>query len=261
MQEFDNTRATGSGLSRRSFLERIFTATITSAIVPSVLLGQTAPRIATTANSVSGTYTLDLNDVIVLQTVGGSIRLTISEISASFRIIVTRVSETQFEAVNARCPHEGNRVKAREGTNDFLVCEAHDSHFEFDGTYISGPADGKSLTRYTTTFDGTSIVQIEIDALAAVEEAGSRSAYIAIHSTGPLSGQVVFEYALDRAVHVTLAIWSLEGKEVLQPLSAYREAGTYRLPCDVSSLAAGVYLYRLSTPDRIIGSGKLSVQK
>ncbi len=260
MHESDNFNGTEKGLSRRSFLEKLFTAAVASAVAPSVLLGQATPRIVAKGNSVSGFYTLDLNDAPMLQAVGGSVRLTISEISSSFRIIITRVSETQFEAVNAKCPHEGNLVKAREGTNDYLECSAHESRFEFDGTFISGPADGKSLTRYATTFDGVSIVQVEIDALSGVEDPGSSAAYVKVHSTGPMDGQVVFEYALQKPAHVTLGIWSLEGREVLRPLEAYREAGVHHLPCDVSGLGGGMYLFRLITPEGVIGSGKLPVR-
>lgn len=262
MHESDNFHGTEKGISRRSFLEKLFTATIASAVVPSVLLGQATPRIAAEGNSVSGFYTLDLNDAPMLQQVGGSVRLTISEISPTFRVIITRVSETQFESVNATCPHEGNLIKAREGTNDYLECSAHESQFKFDGTFISGPADGKNLTRYSTTFDGASTVQVEIDALSGVDEAGSgsRTTYVKIHSTGPMESQVVFEYALPASTHVTLGIWSLDGREALRPLQGYREGGVHHLPCDISSLAAGMYLFRLITPEGVIGSGKLPVR-
>lgn len=249
----------GSELSRRTFLERLFTATIVSAVTPSIIFGKAIPRVVAKADSFSGIYTVDVNDVPALQSVGGSVRLSINEISSNFRIIITRVSETHFEAVNARCPHEGNLVRARQDTNDYLECSAHYSRFQFDGTFIDGPADGKHLTRYSTTFDGVSILEIEIDAISSIEETGDRSAYVALHSTGPLSGQVVFEYALGNPTQVMLTIWSLDGREVLRPLEAYREAGTYRLPCDLSSLPAGVYLYRLTTPAQVIGSGKLPI--
>lgn len=261
MHNTDHTSSADSGLSRRSFLERLFTAAVAGAVAPSILFGRVAPRITQTATGFTGLYTLDLNDIPLLQIVGGSIRLVVSEIDASFRIIVTRVSETQFEAVNARCPHEGELVIARRGSNDFLQCSAHESRFQFDGTFISGPADGKNLTRYATTFDGVSILQVEIDALAGIEESAGTSTYVKVHSTGPLPGQVVFEFALEKAASVTLGIWSLDGREVLRPLDEHREAGTHRLPCDTSSLAAGMYLYRLVTAGSVLGTGKLVVRK
>jgi hypothetical protein len=49
-------------------------------------------------------------------------------------------------------------------TSRRLVCPAHGSQFEPDGTFISGPARG-SLTQYNTSFDGNKILSIEIPGL------------------------------------------------------------------------------------------------
>ena len=247
-------------ITRRNFLEQVFTATVVSAVAPSVVFSKSTPRITLKGNSFSGSYEIDTNFVFPLQAVGGSVRLIVSEISPTFRIIVTRVSEDHFEAVFAKCPHKGFKIKAREGENDYLECEAHDSRFQFDGTLIPGfgPADD-NLKRYETSYDGESIVTIEIDELAGVATSETEDSYVTLHSTGPLSNQVVFKFSIEKPAHLTLTLWSLDGKEVLRPLDAYQEAGSHYLPCDLSSLDNGLYLYRLTKPTGVIGTGKLTV--
>lgn len=246
-------------IDRRTFLEKLFTVSVFGAAVPSLLLGTVTPTIASSGDSVSGTYELDISEFPILQSVGGSIRLTISAISPLFRIIVTRVSETAFEAVNARCPHEGNRVRAAN-EEGILVCEAHESAYDPDGTYISGPAEGQNLTRYFTSYDGLSTLTVEIPELTDVLEDGEAGAYIAVHSTGPMPNQIVFEYAMRKPARAVLTLYSLSGVEAMRPLDEFRNEGEHRLACDLSPLAKGVYLYRLTTPDGVIGSGKIVIR-
>ncbi|MCB0713056.1 MAG: Rieske 2Fe-2S domain-containing protein [Ignavibacteriae bacterium] len=254
--------STEKGISRRSFLERMFTATVVGITAPSILSATIIPKIALRENSLSGLYTIDLNAVVALQNVLGSVRLSIREIDSRFRIVVTRVSEDQFEAVYGRCPHQDFLIRPRESTNDYLICSGHDSRFQFNGTLIPGfgPAEA-SLKRYTTSYDGDATVTVEIDELASVSTSESSSSYITLHSTGPLDNQVVFKFGISRPEHLVLSLLSLDGKEVLRPLDGLLEAGSHHLPCDLSSLESGLYLYRLTSSTAIIGTGKVVVTK
>lgn len=253
-----NDRGAGdaSGVSRRTFLERLFTATIVGAAVPSALRAL-VPRVTVAGESLSGRYRLDLATIPDLQSVGGSIRITIPEVGPTFRVIVTRVAEDRFEAVNARCPHQGYRVRARREGEDFLECEAHDSRFQFDGSYISGPANGKSLTRYETFYDGGTTLEIEIDELASVGAGGTGRSSIALHSSGPAPGALLFRVTLEHREHLRLSIWSLDGREVARPFEGTLEAGEEYLHADLSSLRSGLYLYRLDGDSGVVGSGKV----
>ena len=245
-------------MTRRDFLERIFTATVIGVATPSLLTARIVPKIVQKENSLNGLYTIDLETYFQLQEIGGSLRFTISEINSRFRIIVTRVSEETFEAVYARCPHQDFLIKAREFDNNYLECSGHQSRFQFDGTLIPGFGPAKSsLKRYTTFYDGASTLTVEIDELASVATFESDSSYVTLHSTGPLDNQVVFKFATTRSQHLLLTIWSLDGREVLRPLDGITEAGTHYLPCDLSSLDSGLYLYRLTTPTGVIGTGKV----
>ena len=245
-----------SSVSRRQFIERLFTASVATLAVPSVILAQASPELTLSKTGFSGVYSIDLNDAIPLQEIGGAVDFVLSEISISFRIIVTRISENEFIAVSARCPHRGFRVIPL--VPGILECTAHDSRFQPDGTYISGPANGNNLKRYPTAFDGDATVTVEIDELASVAEGEAESSGIKIHSAGPLSGQIVFEVALQTSAHLTLTIWSLDGREAIRIFEGYKEAGAHYIPGDLSSIESGLYLYRLTTPDQVIGSGKLT---
>lgn len=255
-EEVEGTES--SGLSRRTFLERLFTATVVGSLLPSTLRSVT-PEVRVSGGAISGIYTLDLTTIPELAVVGGSVRLVVAEVGPTFRIIVTRTGEETFEAVNARCPHQGFRVRARREGEDFLECEAHKSHFEFDGTYITGPADGKNLTRYTTTFDGESTLLIEIDELAGVAARELSGASIALHSSGPNPGHLLFRVVLQDPAPLTLSIWTLDGREAARPHEGALEAGEHYLGADLSGLSSGLYIYRCHSEDRIIGVGKLTL--
>ncbi len=258
----DNNRSESSSrsdLSRRSFLERLFTATVVGALAPSALKAL-VPELTVSGSDVTGLYTLDLSSIPDLAEIGGSIRILIPEVSSTFRVIITRVSEDRFEAVNARCPHQGYRVRARRDGEDFLECEAHESHFAFDGTYLSGPANGKSLTRYETIYDGETTLQIEIPGLAGVGSgaaAGENS--IALHSSGPMPGALLFRIHLEHPANLRLTIWSLDGREVARPFEGLRGAGEGYIQADLSDLPSGLYLYRLEGDAGVVGSGKVVV--
>lgn len=252
----------GPSESRRRFLEKLFTATVVGATLPSVLSARLRPAVTLNKSGFSGTYTIDITQIPPLQAVGGAVELTLREIASNFRIVVTRVSLNEFVAVNGRCPHQGNRVKPFQ--TGLLKCIAHDSLFEPDGTYIEGPAtdqfgNGIDLKQYNTSFDGENTVSVEIAELASVAEESGGGDYVAIHSTGPMPGYVVFEASLAKPSSLTLSIWSLDGIEVLRPFEGTKESGKHHIACDLSSLAAGVYLYRLTSASRVIGTGKLSL--
>lgn len=254
-----NESTTDASITRRSFLERLFTGAVVAAAAPTVLRSNVVPEITVDATSISGTYTILLEDIPPIQPVGGSIRLVIREVSPTFRIIVTRVSEEAFEAVNAQCPHEDNKIRSRRNGEDFLQCEAHDSKFAFDGTYIEGPADGQNLKRYQTRFDGDQTLEIEIDELLSVGTNGTTSSSIALHSSGPMPGSVTFFVESTRADRIALTIWSIDGAEVARPFDGQIPSGRTPIAADLSHLPSGLYLYRCVGTDGVIGSGKLVV--
>jgi cytochrome b6-f complex iron-sulfur subunit len=71
-------------------------------------------------------------------------------------IIVALATNGNYLAVSSACPHEGVNVQYRP-TQDQFYCSAHGSYFASSGKYISGPANGRSLTQFKTTLTGSSL--------------------------------------------------------------------------------------------------------
>jgi hypothetical protein len=65
----------------------------------------------------------------------------------------------------------------------------------------------------------------------------------------PFNPATTFSFDVPKAAHVTLAVYNVLGQEVARLLDTEREAGTYTVEFDGSSLASGVYFYRLSAGD------------
>ena len=68
----------------------------------------------------------------------------------------------------------------------------------------------------------------------------------------PFNPSTVIEFDLDRAQHVTLAVYDLTGRQVAQLINAPKTVGTYRVAFDGSQLASGLYIYQLRTENQVL---------
>lgn len=68
----------------------------------------------------------------------------------------------------------------------------------------------------------------------------------------PFNPSTQIRYRLDRGQHVRLSVVDLLGKEVATLVDRHVTAGVYEVPFDASSLASGVYVYRLHAGGREI---------
>lgn len=95
-------------------------------------------------------FTLDLNDPAnaALKKPGGYLIYK--------GIIVAQNMNGNYLAVSSACPHEGVNVEFKSNQDQFY-CSAHGSYFASTGKYISGPANGRSLTQYKTALTGNSL--------------------------------------------------------------------------------------------------------
>lgn len=70
-----------------------------------------------------------------------------------YRIMIVRISATEFKSLSMRCTHEGCGVNPpQSGT---ITCGCHGSQFELSGAVKRGPAT-QPLKSYATTFDAAS---------------------------------------------------------------------------------------------------------
>lgn len=112
-----------------------------------------------------GVFRLNLTDAPALQQDFGSVLLRVPGMPTSFpQIIVTRLAGPEFFAVTSRCTHQGCTVGVFNRTTMVLQCPCHGSRYSADGTVVRGPAP-TSLQRYPTSFDGASVLRIEIPGL------------------------------------------------------------------------------------------------
>lgn len=248
-------------LSRREFFERLFSATVFAAAAPSIVLGECIPKISLKRNELVGTYVLKLADYPALAQTYKSVRIKVNGMPTSFgKILVTRLDNDVFSAVNERCPHEGAAVRDLSTSTHLYVCPLHTSRFEADGTYVDGPA-GRDLTKYDTQYNGSDAISIEIPGLVAAVPSELHAISFLVHNA-PVSGTVATaSFGIVSAADVLLLIYDANGREVMRLTDGFREAGSYRVPYDLGALPSGVYFYRLETSTGEIRTEKFMVAR
>jgi Rieske Fe-S protein len=114
---------------------------------------------------------LNVADYPHLQTIPGSLRLAVNPITPNpdsyplglfYPVLITRVSETQFYAMDSQCSHAGCVVSSIEYGR--LPCLCHGSQYALDGTVVQGPAN-QSLRRYELEYDGVGTLTIRVPLL------------------------------------------------------------------------------------------------
>lgn len=76
----------------------------------------------------------------------------------------------------------------------------------------------------------------------------------------PATGAASVSYTLKNSSQVKLSIYDVNGREVLSPVNQFQEAGNHTAPINLSTLANGVYFYRLAT-ENSFETGKLTVNR
>ncbi len=77
----------------------------------------------------------------------------------------------------------------------------------------------------------------------------------------PFNPTTTFAFALPESLPVRLTIFDLTGRQVAELINEELPAGRYEIPFDASSLASGVYLYRLSAGQDFIQTRKMILLK
>lgn len=95
-------------------------------------------------DNVDFTLDLSLSQNAALNTPGGSV--------AANRIIIARLTSTEFTALSRACTHQGTAVNFRPTQQDFL-CPNHGSIFSTTGSVVQGPATSP-LRKFSTELTG-----------------------------------------------------------------------------------------------------------
>jgi Rieske Fe-S protein len=169
-------------MNRREFLENACMSGLGIIAGTSVLTSLGIPTLkARSVTALGGMreVPLRIEDTPELKEVGGMYHLEIEDLEKD--ILVARVSEEEFVAVNIKCTHKGCKVTYKAGakTDDMkegeegmpkkndnkpmFFCPCHESKYDLDGVPYAGPAK-KPLGKYETVFkDNEVTVRIPLD--------------------------------------------------------------------------------------------------
>jgi Rieske Fe-S protein len=160
-----NLNGAGGSLRRREFVRLLALGTVGSAFGLPAWVRPVWAEVRPQSAGTPGVYRLNLQDVPVLGQDFGSVLLRVPGMPTSFpQIIVTRLAGPEFFAVTSQCTHQSCTVGVFNRTTMVLQCPCHGSRYTVDGTVVRGPAL-LPLQRYPTSFDGVSVLQIEIPGL------------------------------------------------------------------------------------------------
>ena len=121
--------------------------------------------LASGSSSSVGLFRMNLDQYPVLKNDGGSVITKVTGMPTSFaQIIVTRLPNDEFAAVTSKCTHQGCPVDIYDPEPGLLQCPCHGSQFTAKGVVQHGPAT-RPLTPYAATFDGISVVTVQIPGL------------------------------------------------------------------------------------------------
>lgn len=247
--------------SRREFMRTAFAATVLSVAggVPT-LLGEVFPDdFKERGGKLTGIFTMKFSEFPVLRSVGGSVRLQVPGAPLSLgQIIITRYGQNSFSALSEMCTHEGCPVGNFVGNR--FSCACHGSVFDAQGKVLQGPAQ-HPLPSFTTTYkQGDDFVLVEVPGLATSVKGDNQTNFsLSQNYPNPASGQTTIEYGVAKESMVSIAIFSLLGKEVAEIVRREHEAGQYRVVADISGLNKGVYFYRMDTSGGFSQTRKLTV--
>jgi Rieske Fe-S protein len=237
--------------SRREFLGKALAVVAVAALNPVTVFLSPKDLLASGGNQTLGQFTVDLTltKYGTLKNVGGSVAISIT--GTSIRIILTRFDSTTFYAVNRSCTHSGTLVNTYSKSLQRIVCPAHGSQFLADGTVKVGPAL-RSLTKYTTTFDGSNTVLVEIPGLAVKDENSfSIAPELFQNFPNPVSSKTTIRFKTGSFSKVTLSVTDALGHIVAVLTDGELSEGEYSFDFDASIFPSGVYFYHLNVDGEI----------
>lgn len=240
--------------SRRKFLGKALAVMTVAAFDPLTVLLSDKDIFASGGNGTLGQFKVDLSQTEYkkLRSINGSVRIEITQLSKPNNfIIVTRTGTAGFSVVNAYCTHEGNLVDPFDG--EVLPCsapanEGHGSQYTVDGKLIlfSGPAKF-DLAQYTWTFDGTTILLIDLPALIVKD--GKLVANLPVmyqNFPNPVKDITTIRVKMNYFSPVVLSVTDIRGNIIAVLHDGGLGAGEHSFDFDASIFGSGMYYYHLS---------------
>ncbi len=114
----------------------------------------------------------------------------------------------------------------------------------------AGWGDFSEARTFSTLFVGVNDDEIEIPSSFSLEQ----------NYPNPFNPATTISYSLPQESQVSLKIYDMMGREVVELVSGRQAAGSYNIEFDASSLASGTYFYKL-TADEFISVKKMILLK
>ena len=92
----------------------------------------------------------------------GSVIITFN--GGTTKILINKESDTDYYALDPRCPHNGCQVDTYSIASNTNTCPCHGSRFDIAGHVVNGPAR-TDLQTYATQLEGDSTLKIEVPGL------------------------------------------------------------------------------------------------
>jgi Rieske Fe-S protein len=158
-------------LSRRDVIKTILVTTATSLIGNKAWAAKTVSDVAPSIDPNVGIARVNLSSFPALNNNGGSVRLGSSGLVAGgiggpvglyYPIVISRISATEYVAVDTQCTHAGSVVGACVGgVNGRMTCPNHGSQFDIRGRVQPGFDARLDLLSYTTSLN-SGVLTIEL---------------------------------------------------------------------------------------------------
>jgi Rieske Fe-S protein len=130
-----------ANIDRRQFLSAAALAAIAAMLTACGGDNSTAPTL-------SGSGTINVNDYPPLATTGGVALVTVN----GAPLAIVRTGATSFLALSRRCPHQGTTVNTASGGG--FLCPNHGARFDANGTWIGGERTS-NMTSYPTSYSAS----------------------------------------------------------------------------------------------------------
>jgi Rieske Fe-S protein len=246
-----NNNKKNNEVGRREFLGKAIGATLSLAVVPSILTCACDAFASNNETFAFGTVTVDLNATAnkALLKDSGSAYVPIPGNTRG--LIVNRISQGNFVAMTSICTHKENRVLLYNSDvtkPDTMPCIASNhgpSQYDIFGEVVTGPAI-LPLQRYPVTFDGDHTLIIT-DTPAAVNETNVAIAGLEQNYPNPFSSESTIRFTLSETSFVSLHVKNILGEEMQSHSLGKLGVGDHSFSLDGSQLATGTYFYELRT--------------
>ena len=136
---------------RRLWMKRFITAACAG------VAGST--HLVVAASAFTDPLRIKVSTLTSLVPIGGSVMVTYD--SGASKLLINRASQSVFHVMDPTCTHAGCTIHQYVHANGGASCPCHGSFYSITGQVLGGPAL-RSLTAFSSTFDGQDILSISI---------------------------------------------------------------------------------------------------